>query len=367
MKKIIFGITSLDMGGAEKVLVDLVNALCNKYDITIFTIYGNGDLESKIDNKVKIESLYSRRYNELSHLSKIKNSYLFMSKRYLKQMYEKHIKDKYDIEIAFLEGPITSLFAIEGSSKKIAWVHTNMSKHVVNIVKIKQYENDYQKYNRIIFVSNDALEGFNNTFKVDVNKQVIHNYIDTDSILKKAKEYDPKEIKNNSPAPNFLAVCRLVKVKAIDRLVLVSKKLLENGYKHKIYIVGDGPERQKIEELIKKLNLEDSFILLGKKDNPYPYMKKCDCFILASLYEGYPTVLIEAMCLGKNIIATNTGAKEALEGYELKKIVENSFDGLYDGMKQFITDSNRINDSSNLTYNCEKTIDKIISILDGEI
>jgi glycosyltransferase involved in cell wall biosynthesis len=367
MKKIVFGITSLDIGGAEKVLVDLVNKLYNKYDITIFTIYGNGDLESKINEQVKVITLYNKKYDKLSLLVKKKNSLLFTSKRYLNHVYKKYIKDKFDIEIAFLEGPITSIFACGSSFTKIAWVHTNLDKHIHNKTKRKQYESDYQKYDRIIFVSQDALSGFNDAFKVKVKKQIIHNYMDTDSIVKKANEYDPKEINKNSFVPNFLSVCRLVEVKGIDRLALVSKKLLEEGYKHKVYIVGDGPERKNLEELISKLELMDSFILVGKKDNPYPYMKKCDCFISASLYEGYPTVVIEAMCLGKSIVATDTGAKEALEGYDHKLIVENSFDGLYDGIKQYITDRKRFENNSKLHYDPDKAIDKIISILDGDI
>lgn len=74
MKKILFGITSLGLGGAERVLVDIANKLCNKYDITIFTIYAGGELEKQLSNKVKLKSLYNKRYEELRKMEKTYNS-----------------------------------------------------------------------------------------------------------------------------------------------------------------------------------------------------------------------------------------------------------------------------------------------------
>lgn len=65
MKKVLFGITSLTLGGAERVLVDIANKLCNKYDITIFTIYSGGELEKQLSDKIKLKSLYHKQYSEL--------------------------------------------------------------------------------------------------------------------------------------------------------------------------------------------------------------------------------------------------------------------------------------------------------------
>ncbi|MFA5407338.1 MAG: glycosyltransferase, partial [Bacilli bacterium] len=310
MKRIIFGITNLEVGGAERVLVDLANKLKNEYEITIFTIYGNGDLLKELNKDIKVISLTNKKYNDLSSFSKKRFSFMFSSKMILNLIYSKYIKNHFDTEIAFLEGPITSLFACKSDSRKIAWVHTNMAKHVKSDLRKQQYEKDYQTYNQIIFVSHDALDNFNNLFEVSADKKVIYNYMDTNSVIKKSLAYVPKEMKKNTFVPSFVSVCRLVTAKGIDRLLLVSKKLIEDGYNHKIYIVGDGPEYNYINNLINKLEMKEYFILIGKKDNPYPYMKRADYFILPSVYEGFGMVLIEAMCLGKTIIITNTGAKE---------------------------------------------------------
>lgn len=366
MKKIVFGITSLDVGGAERVLVDLVNRLCKDYDITILTIYENGELEKEVNNKIKLISIYPSKYKDLSIINKKFKSLLFSSSLYLKYLYNKYLKDKYDLEIAFLEGPITSLFAQSSSTNKIAWVHTDISKHLINNIRKKQADDDYQKYSKIVFVSKDSLDGFNRLFKIDVMKLIIHNYMDVDLIINKAKLYNSSEIIKQSGIPVFLTVCRLVKVKAIDRLILVSKKLLENGYNHKFYIVGDGPEHEMISTLIDNFEMKDNFILLGQKGNPYPYMKKTDYFVLPSLYEGYPMVLVEAMSLEKNIIITDTGAREVLDSYDNKLIVDNSFDGLYDGLKKVISGKKKFSKDIKVNYYGEKILKQIIKLIEGD-
>ena len=127
MKKILFGITSLTLGGAERVLVDVVNELCDKYDITIFTIYANGELEKQLNKKVKLKSLYKVSYLELSKINRkiVAPLKVLIFKNYI---YKSKIRADYDVEIAFLEGPITRLFSVKNSkTKKIVWIHNDIS------------------------------------------------------------------------------------------------------------------------------------------------------------------------------------------------------------------------------------------------
>lgn len=130
MKKIIFGITSLTLGGAEKVLVDLANKLSENYDITILTIYAKGEFEKKLNSNVKLKTIFDFQFNELSNIKKKITALkiLFFKKYY----YKKYIKGDYDIEIAFLEGPITRLFSVKNKdTRKIAWIHNDISKFMV--------------------------------------------------------------------------------------------------------------------------------------------------------------------------------------------------------------------------------------------
>lgn len=359
MKKVVFGITSMNIGGAEKTLVDLLNNIKDDYDITLFTIYSKGLLLKDLDKKIKVISLKKYKYEDTNIIKRKIIGISFFFKPYLIYIYNKHIKNKFDTEVAFLEGPITNLFSFKSKAKKIAWIHTDLSKHYSK--DIWKYKNYYRNYNKIIFVSNESKKGYESLINNNIPKEVIHNYIDEKRIIESSKSFIPKEIDKDSIS--FLSVSRLVSAKAIDRLTLVSKKLIEEGLKHKIYIIGEGPERKIIEKLIESFNMEDTFILLGEKENPYPYIKKCDYFLIPSLYEGFSIVGVEAIMLSKRIISTDTGAKEALKNYDNKLIVENSLEGLYKGMKSEIKAHNKKKTSLIVYKDQNNTLEKIKEIL----
>ena len=341
-KKILFGITSLGLGGAERVLVDISNKLCEKYDITIFSIYDKGELKKELNKNIKFKSLYDCRYDELSKIQKmwIPIKILLFSKF----IYNKKIKQDYDIEISFLEGPITRLFATQNNkTKKIAWIHNDIKRVFGSGIKSKLKRNidekTYKKYNDLVFVSNDNMEKFQEIYN-DINTEnmhVIYNYIDSELVIKKSKDYINFENHfGQSDEKIFVTVCRLVKQKALDRLIKIHSKLIKNGYKHKFYIIGDGPEKENLKSLIEQENVKETFILLGKKENPYPYIKQADYFCLLSYFEGYGMVLEEAKILNKKIIITDTAARESIEGYKKGIILDNFDDGIYNGLLKII-------------------------------
>lgn len=342
MKKILFGITGLTIGGAERVLVDLVNKLASNYDITIFTLYPKGELEKELNKNIKLKSLYNKPYKELSKVGQkiIAPLKVLIFKNII---YNKKIKDNYDVEIAFLEGPITRLFSVKNEKlRKIAWIHNDISKVFGQGIKskIKKHLDSkiYEKYNDLVFVSKDNLEKFNKTYtNLNVSKEhkkVIYNYIDKERIIKKSNENIDVAFDKNSI--NFVTVSRLVYQKGIDRLIKVHKKLIKSGYKHNFYVIGNGPEREKLEKLIKENNVEETFHLLGQKENPYLYIRKANYFCLLSRFEGYGMVLEEAKILEKKIIITDTAAREAVEGYSNKIILENTEEGIYNGLLEVL-------------------------------
>ena len=366
MKKIIFGITGLTIGGAERVLVDIVNKLKDKYQITIFTIYPKGAFEKELDKNIKLISLYKKSYEELTKIEKIiiPIKVLFCGKF----IYKRFINCKFDIQIAFLEGPITRIFKYGKKIKKIAWIHNDISKVFGNNLKskIKLYIDkiNYKKYDKLVFVSNDNKEKFNNLFglKYFKNKEeVIYNYIDKNRILSLSEKKIEENIIDKT-YPSIIVVARLVKQKAIDRLIRVHKKLIDEKIDHKIYIIGEGPEKEELQELIKKLDVKNSFILIGKKQNPYPYIKKADFFALLSYFEGYPMCIEEAKILNKNIIITNTASKEVVINYSNKVILENTEIGIFNGLKKILQNDIKFNKNEESFAN-EYLIEKIENIL----
>lgn len=368
VKKVLFGITSLTLGGAERVLVDMVNKLSDTFDITIFTIYGKGELEEDLNENIKIKRIFNNTYKELTKLQKmiIPLKILLFQKKF----YQKYIQGDYDVEVAFLEGPITRLFSTKNvKTKKIAWIHNDISKVYGNSIKakIKQIidRTIYNKYQKLIFVSQDNKKVFDIRYpNMKPSETVIYNYIDSEKVIKKSEE--KIDFKFDHEQMNFLTVARLVEQKGIDRLIRIHRELIANHYANKFYIIGDGPERQKLENIIKEEKLQKTFFLLGAKENPYPYMKQADMFCLLSKFEGYGMVLEEAKILNKPIIITNTAAREAVENYKNAIIVENEEHEIYNKLKYVIENHLKVIQDEKQTYDNQHIIKELENLLKEE-
>lgn len=410
MKKIIFGITGLTLGGAERVLVDISNKLVEKYDVTIFTIYANGELEKELSSKIHHISLYDYRYDSMQGMKKrITPLKVLLNK---KKIFKQYIdNEEYFAQIAFLEGAITRIFSVKGkqNSTKIAWIHNDISKVFGRGIKSKLKRildrNIYEKYDTLAFVSMDNLDKFNKLYDdMDLpHETVINNYINSDRILKLAEEKAENEIPINNELEkinvlkdktdekniqktnninhnqesiteiefrktdvNLVQVSRLVEQKAIDRLINVHTKLIKEGNNHKIFIIGDGPLKEKLEKQIQENGVTQTFILLGAKQNPYPYVKKADYLCLFSNFEGYPMVIEEAKILRKFILATNTSAREVLINYPYSQLVDNSEEGIEKAIKFAIENKKRISKIDNkYVYDNDKIINKIEKIIEA--
>ncbi len=369
MKKILFGITSLTLGGAERVLVDLANRLCNTFEITIFTIYAGGELEKQLNPKVKLKTLYEYSFSQQNTWQKKfwKPINLLFRKN---AIYHQKVQEQYDVEIAFLEGPITRLFSVKNeNTKKIAWVHNDISFVFGKGIKAKLKNHIdrkiYSKYKKLIFVSKDNLEKFNKKYpNLQVEKQVIYNYINKENIIKKAEEKINQNLDKTKPC--FVTVARLVKQKAIDRVIKVHSNLIKQGLEHNFYVIGEGEERNNLEKQISQEKVENTFKLLGKKENPYPYIKQADYFCLLSEFEGYGMTIEEAKILNKPIIITDTAAREAVENYQNKIIAKNTQEGIESALKKAIEEHKNIeNNIKEAKYNNENILNEVIELLKG--
>ena len=373
MKKIIFGITSLTLGGAERVLIDLANKLVEKFDITIFTLYTNGELEKELDERIHLKSLYNKRYKDLNKKERvlIPVSVLFNKRK----IYKNYVDDNdYIAQIAFLEGAITRIFSVKSkhNTKKIAWIHNDISKVFGKSIKAKIKRivdrNAYEKYDVLAFVSVDNLDKFNKVYDDMLlpHEKVIKNYINSERIIELSKKENEKIF--NSDEVNIVQVSRLVEQKGIERLIKVHTKLIKAGYNHHIYIIGDGPLKVRLEEKIKENNVGSTFTLMGAKENPYPYIKDADAFGLFSFFEGYPMVVEEAKILKKFVVVTNTSAREVLFDYARNSlIVNNDEEGIEQGIKYIIENKKKILEKNNdFVYENNKIIDKIVKVIEEE-
>ncbi len=350
MKKIVFGITSLTLGGAEKVLIDVANNLIDKYQVTILTLYQDEELLNELHQKVNVISINNNSYKKTSTLIKKKNGLLLRNSFYCKAIYNKYIKNKYDIEVAFLEGPITNLFSVSTNKELYSFNHTDLTKHYNN----KRCENlikTYEKYKKIVFVSKEGKDNFlkiKNAKKLENKVHVVYNYFDPKRIITNSKEKTKLPFKKDKL--NFLVVGRLVDAKGYERLINIHNDLIKK-YDYEIFAIGEGPLQEKLSNLITENKLQKTFHLLGKKDNPYPFIKECDYLLLPSLYEGYPMVAKEGITLNKYILATKTGAVEALKDYDNSVISNNDEESLKQALEQII-----INKPQAKKYNQQKSL-----------
>lgn len=391
MKKVLIAIHTLQMGGVEKIVINLLkNIDKEKFDVTLLSIVNDGiyiDEVKKIDNikyKYFFNSLFKKSredanspYNRIT--SKIMNIiwkyYLFMIKHFPKYLYKKNIKEKYDIEISFLEGKVAKIIANSPNpnSKKIAWIHTDIENICrMNIFKSLQEEIDcYNKFDKIVCVSSDVKDHFIHKTGITENIIIQTNPINSEEIIEKSKEKITKKLKRDGLV--LCAVGRLAYEKGFDRLLKIHKKLLKENIKNTIWIVGEGVERKHLEKYISGNNLEDTVELIGYTSNPYKYIKNADIFVCSSRVEGLSSVVIEATILEKPIVTTMcSGMTDILgEDNDNAMIVSNNTDDLYLGINKMITDNelrrkyeNNIKNISN-EFNINHVIKNIENLLDN--
>lgn len=347
MKKILFVIGSLQIGGAETVMVDTINNIYKEYDITVLLIEKRGELLEKLTHNVKLKFLtkgdeYCNNFLDRIY-NKIKRSLIYRklgkNKRYIKRIYNKILKEKYDTEIGFLVGLPTEIVrrSPNTNSQKLTWIHASVEKNDENTYN--KYQGVYKYFDKVIGVSEDCIKIFENTFPESIGKiELIHNYIDVSKINKLSKE--KMDINYSNKKLNVISVGRVVEEKGYDRIINIAKE-----YEKEIdfYIVGTGPLKENFQKNLEELKITNIHFLDLKK-NPYPYIKNADAFLLSSRSEAYPTVILEAMILKKFIVATKvSGVEEILGKYENKIIIPNQDDSIKNGIDIWLNKKNEKN------------------------
>ena len=332
MIKILFFIETLKAGGAEKVMIDLVNHMDQtKFDITVHTVWPC-DARKYLAPGIHYKSMYAAE-NKANHLR-----YRVEAESGL--AYRLHIKDDYDIECAYLEmGPTKVMSASTNQkAKKLAWVHCDLSKKVGDTdAFVAKAGPQYRKFDEIICVSENVQEAFVKLFGTDVPSRVIHNVVEDDVIRKKATANLPEGLQKKRFTIATLG--RLTHQKGYDILLKVHNRLLRDGFAFDLWIAGEGEDRPMLEQYIADHGLADSVKLLGFQENPYPILEAADLLVCSSRYEGLSTFVTEGLILGKPIVTTDcTGMRELLGDSEFGLITDMNEDALYDGIRRLLQD-----------------------------
>lgn len=343
-KKILIRIGSLRHGGAEKVLVTFLKNLSqDKYDIDLLLNLYSGKYLKDVPTWINIyylnkgEMITTNRIQDIPQKT-FRVIYQSILKKFPKLLYRYILSNKkYDVEFAAIDGIADEILNSPiKSSKKIVWIHSD-------IFSQDEYKKkDIRKFfsfDKILVISNKIFDSFQGISKTEAERNKIvkvYNPIDADEV----KYLSKKELSCDLDQPKgkvFLSVGTVYPAKGFDRLLRAHKKIIDEGLQHQVWIVGDGYDFSTINKLVEELNVSKTAKLIGFKENPYPYFLYADYYILSSRYEGYPTVLFEAMVLNMPIIATNvSGVKEMLNDGELGYIIDNNEEAIYSGMKYFI-------------------------------
>lgn len=302
-KKIIFVAQTLELGGAERVLVNIINNInYDKFDIelVVFDLQGGYYNNLKENKQVKI----------ISYLNRYKNKKINFLYKLLKTIiYIRYSNSNY-IFSQLLLGRLIIFFKFLFKDKKIIYRETNMPfKDIENESFIKKiilkifYKFKIQNFDRIICQSLDMKEGL---LKVNKNLEykivIINNPVDINFIRKNYNE-ECKELENITKILKLITIGRLTYQKGYDLLIDTLSKLEDINFI--LYIIGKGEEEQVLKKLVKEKKMEDKIFFLGVQKNPYKYLKNADFFISSSRFEGFPNVVLEAGVCGIPVIANN--------------------------------------------------------------
>lgn len=361
MKKVLITSYDLEVGGVERSLISLLEHFDYiNYEVDLLLFHHHGEFLSYLTDKVNFleeNSKLASFRRPISQVFKDKHILLGMS-RLLAKLKSTIIKkesetviqmqdmwryalpflpkqdESYDIAISYLWPHDYVAYKVK-AKKKIAWIHTDYSKIKTDIRRDLKVWNEFD---HIISISEDVTKSFLIKYPSLESKIILVENIVSPEFIREQSEAEKIEFDSNFF--NLVSVGRLCYAKGYDNAIKALRKIHDQGYTNiKWYIVGYGGDEQMLRDLIRENHLEGSFILLGKKINPYPYIKACDLYVQPSRYEGKAVTVSEAKILGKPILLTNydtahSQLEHEVDGY----ITDLSIDGIVDGIKKLYED-----------------------------
>ena len=389
-KNILFVINNVNCGGAEKALISLLETInYSMYNVDLFLFKHEGLFFSKIPQPVNLlEEPFEYQYFDMSMkkaiigciqkgridiaLSRLCAGYIFKSEKnrarceqrtwkYISKSL-KRLDKKYDVAIGYLEkNPIYFCIDKVNAEKKIGFIHNDYDELGMDPSIDMEY---FSKLDNIITVSEECANVLKQRFPMYKKKvKVMYNIVSPNMINKMSLE----KIDMRHKGTKIVSVGRLNYQKGFEMAIGACKELKDNGYKITWYVVGEGEERAPLEKMIEENNLQGTFILLGIKENPYPYIREADIYVQPSRYEGKSIAIDEAKILHKPIVVTNfSTAKDQIKNEETGIIVEMNPLAISEGLKKIIDNEklkNKLTDNlSKEALGTESEIEKLYTL-----
>ncbi|WP_097033681.1 glycosyltransferase [Clostridium tertium] len=315
-KKITFVLDNLLGGGAERVLIEILNNFDYEiFDVELLLLTNEGKYIDQLNPNIKLRYIFNfiNKSNININFQKLIRKIFFKFIVYFnpKFIYKVLFHKDSDIVIAFMEGISTKIVSSCVCRKRIAWIHTDVSKYKwykSYFTSEKEEKYCYNNFDKIICVSDICRNGFINTYGNEFDKKVIKvfNPINNSSIKQKSLE-NIKEVEIDNNIKKLCYVGRLEPEKGIMRLLKIANEIKNENIYFKLLIVGEGSQRELVDTYIKENNLSNIVNLYGFQENPYKYMNASDIIVSPSYFEGFSLITAEALILNKVVVATDSG------------------------------------------------------------
>ncbi|UEL48759.1 glycosyltransferase [Terrisporobacter hibernicus] len=387
MENILISSFDLEVGGVERSLISMVDKFdYKKYNVDLMLYSHTGEFMKLLPKKPNLLD-ENKKYKtmRMSILDTIKIGqipiaigrliarYKSRGKGYMQMQYiwkytlpyMAKLNKKYDVAISYL-WPHYFVSEKVVANKKIAWIHTDYSTIETDVeLDLKMWS----KFDYIVAVSQECRASFISKYPTLKEKvRVIENITSPEFVRTQSSEKISDFPRNNGDF-NILSVGRYCEAKGFDNAIKALRILHDRGYTNiKWYIIGYGQDEKFLKKLVIENKLEESFILLGKKINPYPYMKECDLYAQPSRYEGKAVTVTEAQILGRPVMITNyaTAKSQVDNGYD-GYITELSIEGIADGIERLYKNiklrEKFMNNCSNTKYSNEEELKKLYEIM----
>jgi glycosyltransferase involved in cell wall biosynthesis len=351
-RKVAVVIPSLRGGGAERVMLNIINHLNrDDFEIRLIVIKKEGPYEKKLPVDLDVVDLNSNRVRYSIHM--------------LIQELNTFRPDVILSTLGHLNLVLLGIRRFLKNKPKIIVREANTpSKSITKLPKFKRkvfsylYKKLYPTADVIIAQCKDMKKDIITSFGTEDNKIIyIYNPIDVKSIIEESTKFNPYD----EGFVNIVSVGRLTYQKGFDVLIKAFKDVISTIPNSKLTILGNGELREELDRLVEKLKLENHVQIIGFKDNPYPYYKYADLYVLSSRWEGFPNTLLEALACGTNVVATDckSGPREIIGDNEYGTLVEvEAIRALYEAV---ITEIKKENKSINKSIN--KSLEYDIGII----
>lgn len=335
--RVLFLIRDLGMGGAEKVLVNLVNNMDReRFQITVMALFDYGVNRKFLLPHVQYRFVFRRQFPASSHFLKLFTPHF---------LYRHVVKEPYDIVVSYLEGPCARIVSGCGDNrvKTVSWIHVehrSLKALAYAFRNVDECRMCHGRFDRTVCVSSTVRDNFMEILDFQKPAAVLYNVNETEKIKQLAAEEPDFEAFTAYTGLKLCALGKLKPSKGMLRLATIHQRLLKEGINHRFYILGEGPQRAEIEDFIRTNKLQNSFHLLGYQENPYRYVARCDLMVSASIAEGFSTAVSESLILGTPVAAALCSGMEELLGKsgEHGIVTPNDDEALYQAVKRLLSE-----------------------------